>query len=147
MQLSIRGATYFLLIHAVSSATTGLTQDAETTLLQDGSLNITNSTLAADMLSHLDYKDLTSQPSPLLNTTVPSIPNSNATSLEGLQVICVGDNVLQLSCFDAINTFGPQFPRYLSVGERVPGVLDYDLNLPVRWISGTFTNPLHKPFS
>lgn len=144
MQLSIRGATYFLLIHAVSSATTGLTKDAEITLLQDESLNITNSTLAADVLSHFDYKGLTSQPSPLLNTTVPSIPNSNATSLEGLHVVCEGHNILQSSCFDAINTFGPQSPRYLSVGERVPGMLSYDLNLPVRWISGTFAKPLHE---
>ncbi|KAL2046832.1 hypothetical protein N7G274_000850 [Stereocaulon virgatum] len=71
MQLSIRGATYFLLINAVSSATTGLIQDEETTLLQVGSLNITNSTLPADVLPHFDYKDLTSQPLTLLNTTVP----------------------------------------------------------------------------
>ncbi|KAK3172990.1 hypothetical protein OEA41_006318 [Lepraria neglecta] len=140
--LVARGVAALLLNSVASSAGFGLTQSPDSLLAQYASSNISNSTFATDVLSLLNYPNTTAQLAPSLNTTIPNISINNAT-LNDMLITCQGYSVLQLSCLDALNTFDAQLPRLLTVGQRVPGKRDFDLNLPVRWISGTLQNPQH----
>ena len=137
-----RGVAALLLNSVASSAGFGLTQSTDSLLAQYASSIVSNSTLATDVLSLLNYPNTTAQPAPSLNTSIPNISTNNAT-LNDLHITCQGQSVLQLSCLDALNTFDAQLPRVLTVGQRVPGEQNFDLNLPVRWISGTLQNPRH----
>lgn len=134
-----RGVAALLLNSVASSAGFSLTQSTDSLL---ASSIVSNSTLATDVLSLLDYPNTTAQPAPSLNTSIPNISTNNAT-LNDLHITCQGQGVLQFSCLDALNTFDAQLPRVLTVGQRVPGQQNFDLNLPVRWISGTLQNSQH----
>ena len=139
---NLRGVAALLLNSVASSAGFGLTQSPDSLLAQYASSNISNSTFATDVLSLLNYPNTTAQPAPSLNTTIPNISTNNAT-LNHMFITCQGHSILQFSCLDAINTFDTQLPGLLTVGQRVPGKRNFDLNLPVRWISGTLQNPQH----
>ena len=127
-------ALFFVL--RVSSIALGLVQDRDGLLAQHAPSEVSNATLAMVGIPLPNFSPTTSLTAPLLNTSVPNIGPDNAT-LNDMHITCQGDGVVPLSCLDALNTFHFLHTRMLTVGQRVTGSLNFDLNLPARWISGT----------
>ena len=73
---------------------------------------------------------------PLLNVTTPQVPSVSETG----RIRCSYGHELRMDdCIDALNTFVYPPDRNLSIAQRNQGPQHWDLDLPVRWISGKFT--------
>ena len=76
---------------------------------------------------------------PLLNLTTPDL-KSGANSFN---VRCSpGRELIYNDCLDALNTFLYPLDRNLTIGRRVGIHSRWDLELPVRWISGDLCSTL-----
>ena len=72
------------------------------------------------------------QTAPLLNTTIPDLGHAS----NDLQVRCTfGHDLVYNDCIDALSTFGYIPDQALTINQRSSHTR-FDLNLPVRWISG-----------
>ncbi|KAL6717430.1 hypothetical protein ACLMJK_005345 [Lecanora helva] len=106
--------------------------------LQDGLLELSSpyelSASEARLLSSLNSSHNSSVNSPPLNVTVGSLP----TAPSDARVRCGYSSELRFDdCMDALNTFVYPPRRNLSIGNRIASGQSYwDLDLPVRWVSG-----------
>lgn len=126
----------FLLVRITFASASTIPTDTNTQQLRFSNLSLSPAQIVA--LSNSSTTSLS--PAPALDVTVPTI----AAASNNIDVTCGYGAVLTYdSCVDAFNTFRETRTTNLTIGKRPPAGPDtmqhtqYDLQLPIRWISGT----------
>lgn len=130
MCLSICHLGAFLSIFVAAAAALNIPQNTNSLFTASVSYNLSNSGLT--IIPQSTNTSVGAESLPSANLTLPdTTPESDDE-----QIRCTyGQQLETESCFDALNTFMYSFPgRGFSVGDRDAG--NWDLNLPIRWISG-----------
>jgi len=96
------------------------------------------STAELTLISTLNNSTAPPSPPPLLNLTVPNLPPAS----RNVEVKCSFGHELEYNaCLDALNQFVYPPTRSLTIGPRRALYARWDLELPVRWLSGKNPKP------
>lgn len=120
-----------LLITAVSVIALNVAQSQDGILVTSTSYHL--SSQESRLLSSGNSSVKAPDPSLLLNTTVPNLPSAS----NDVHIRCSYGHELHMDdCTDALNTFLYPPDRNLTIAQRHEGHPHWDLDLPVRWMSG-----------
>ena len=112
-----------------------LPRDSSGSLVVSTPYNLSTSELG--LLSSFNSSATASDIRPMLNETVPE----GSPQLNDAQIRCSFSRELEHNdCLDALNTFTYPRNRNLTIGQRLSGGrVAWDLDLPVRWLSGNLS--------
>lgn len=120
-----------LLITAVSVTALDLPQSQHGITAATTPFNLSSSELR--LISSLSNSTKAPKTTPPLNLTVPGLSLAQTNE----QIRCsYGHELIYNDCLDALNTFVYPADRELSIGQRAGGRPRWDLDLPIKWISG-----------
>ena len=130
--VSIYNAALFIVIISVTLVTALDTSPLQDHIIASSTLSNTSESELKLISSALNYTKASDTP-PLLNLSIPDVGlHSNDVQVRrsyGRELECN-------DCLDALNTVAYPQSRNLTVGPRKGGYPYWDLDLPLRWISG-----------
>ena len=129
-----------LLIPTVFSAVLSSPENVDGALIQQLAPPLNLSVSPSLLTSNFNYSTIAAEPAPILNLTTPVLA-AGETASNNIDINCrYGTGMNYDSCVDAFNTFQETRTGNLTIGPRAQTAmtysLQYDLQLPVRWISG-----------